>query len=241
MLRTISVVGHALRLKSSWNTRTRKGSIEASTPNPACIADETLDMDWITTTYVLDQLKNDAKAPAWDHLYESFHHVIVAFARKLGLSPTDADDAAQEAMMAFIVAFRNGRYDRNKGRLSHWLFGVARLSIKNYRRRAPREKLIADKQTNTGFWQKLPDENELQKTWADEWHQMVMQKCLQQARHELEPRTFEAFRLYALCEKSVKDVAAQLEMTTNAVYIAKNRVLSRLRELEKDFEGTTRT
>ena len=65
---------------------------------------------------------------------------------------------------------------------------------------------------------------------------MVLTKCLEQARRELDPNVFEAFELYALSEIPVDDVAQRLRMSRNAVYIAKSRVLSRLRELEHQFE-----
>ena len=195
-------------------------------------------MDWVTTTQVLEDLKGSPTAPAWDHLFGNFHHVIVRFACRLGLSATDAEDAAQEAMIAFVTAFRNGKYQREKGRLSHWLFGVARRTILNYRKRLPREQLIADPQTGTTFWDKQPDEAAVSQSWTEEWQQMVVQKCLERVQLELDKKTFDAFRLYALCERPVKDVADDLHMTPNAVYIAKNRVLSRLRQLEEEFEGT---
>jgi RNA polymerase sigma-70 factor (ECF subfamily) len=66
---------------------------------------------------------------------------------------------------------------------------------------------------------------------------MTLMACLEQVRKELDPAVFEAFRLYALEDKPVEEVAVQLTMSHNAVYIAKSRVLSRLRQLEREFEG----
>jgi RNA polymerase sigma-70 factor (ECF subfamily) len=65
---------------------------------------------------------------------------------------------------------------------------------------------------------------------------MVLTKCLEQARRELDSKVFEAFNLYALSEIPADDVAQRLKMSRNAVYIAKSRVLSRLRQLERQFE-----
>ena len=55
-------------------------------------------------------------------------------------------------------------------------------------------------------------------------------------RKEFDPKVFKAFELYALGQIAVDKVAQQFEMSPNAVYIAKCRVLSRLRELKQQFE-----
>ena len=194
-------------------------------------------MQWITTTQVLKDLKaSDNNEPTWQRFSEHFQPVVVSFARKLGLSATDAEDAAQEAMVAFLKAFRGGKYEREKGRLSNWLFGVARRVILNFRADQPLERLIADKTTATSFWDLIQDDHSVKHSWETEWRRMVLAKCLEQARRELDPKAFEAFKLYALSEMPVDEVAHRLSMSQNAVYIAKSRVLSKLRQLERQFE-----
>jgi len=195
-------------------------------------------MEWITTTQVLEDMKASKDASAWGRFERHFFPVVVSFAKRLGLSQADAEDAAQETMLAFLKAFRSGRYDREKGRLSHWLFGVARNAILNFRRRAGRDKLIADQTAQTGFWDRLEDENAVRHTWTVEWQRMVILRCLERARQEFDAKTFEAFELFALSEKPIAEVMQRLNMSRNAIYIAKSRVLSRLRQLEQEFEGS---
>jgi RNA polymerase sigma-70 factor (ECF subfamily) len=61
---------------------------------------------------------------------------------------------------------------------------------------------------------------------------------------EFEPRSYQAVRLVVVEDRKPADVAAELGMTANAVYIAKSRILGRLREVlidlgEAGFEPTT--
>ena len=147
-------------------------------------------MEWVTTTQILEQLKSQPQAPAWEQLYQSFYKVIVNFARKMGLSAPDAEDAAQEAMIEFVKAFRAGKYDRQKGRLSHWLFGIARLTIRNYIRRRPHEPVIADNNSGTSFLNQIEDENASHHTWTVEWQQIILERCLQRARVDFDPQNF---------------------------------------------------
>ncbi len=193
-------------------------------------------MEWVTTTQVLEELHSSNDAPAWQRFCGHFHTVVVNFARRMGLSVPDAEDAAQETMLAFVKEFRDGKYDRDKGHLSDWLFGIARNVILNFRKRRPQEQLIADKTTGTSFLDQIQDDHSIKISWDIEWRRMVLAKCCEQARKEFDPKVFKAFELYALAQTPADKVAQQLEMSRNAVYIAKCRVLSRLRELDGQFE-----
>lgn len=197
-------------------------------------------MQWVTTTQVLEDLKAPNDELAWQRFCEHFRPVVVNFARQLGLSATDAEDAAQETMVAFLKAFRDGKYDREKGRLSNWLFGVAKRVILNLRGHQPLERLIADKTTGTSFWDLVQDDHDIKCSWETQWRQMVLTRCLKQARQELDPKVFEAFELYAISQMPVEEVAQRLKMSRNAVYIAKSRVLSRLRQLELSLNDSTK-
>jgi RNA polymerase sigma-70 factor (ECF subfamily) len=139
-------------------------------------------------------------------------------------------------MAAFFKAFKGGKYDPKKGRLSNWLFGVAKRVILNLRGRQPLERLIADKTTGTSFWDLVQDDQTIRRTWEAEWREMVLQKCLARIRSEFEAKVVRAFELYALSGTSVEAVCQELDMSRNAVYIAKSRILSRLRELAAQFE-----
>jgi RNA polymerase sigma-70 factor (ECF subfamily) len=193
-------------------------------------------MEWVTTTQVLEELQSSNDAPAWRRFCDHFHIVVVNFSKHMGLSITDAEDVAQETMLAFVKAFRDGKYDRDKGHLSDWLFGIAKHVILNFRRRLPSEQLVADKTTGTSFLDQIQDDRNIKLTWETEWRHMVLTRCFEQARKEFNPKVFKAFELYALSQTAADKVAQQLEMSQNAVYIAKCRVLSRLRELEGQFE-----
>jgi len=193
-------------------------------------------MQWVTSTQILEGLKTTGNTTAWDKFCDHFQPVVVNFARQLGLPEADAEDAAQETMLEFLKAFRNEKYNREKGSLGNWLFGIARRVILNLRGRKPLEQLVADKTTGTSFWDLIQDDHNIKHTWETEWRQMVLTKCVQQVRRELDPKVVEAFELYALSEQPVEEVAGRLKMSNNAVYIAKSRVLSRLRELERQFE-----
>jgi DNA-directed RNA polymerase specialized sigma24 family protein len=59
---------------------------------------------------------------------------------------------------------------------------------------------------------------------------------MEQARAEVEPRTFEAFELAAIRDVPADQIADELGMTRNAVFIAKHRVLKRIANLRREYE-----
>ena len=63
---------------------------------------------------------------------------------------------------------------------------------------------------------------------------VLLRRALKLLQSEVEPRTFQAFWRVVVEGNSPADVAADLGLTTNAVYLLKARLLRRLRE---EFEG----
>lgn len=187
----------------------------------------------MTTSHLLDGLKDPANKVIWQAYVERYRPLVIQYGIRLGLSPTDAEDAAQLSLIEFCTSYQADKYDRTRGRLRDWLFGIARNQVLNYRRRqvARGPILIGDGSSGTDFFNALPDEDNMAKAWDEEWRQAVMRQCLAAVRTEVEARTFEAFELFALQDQPAEKVAAKLGITANAVFGAKRRVLRRIREL----------
>ena len=163
-------------------------------------------------------------------------HMKRAYYAALAISGehSDAMDLSQEA---FVRAYRGGQYDREKGRLSAWLFGIADRRVRHaWRKRAGQPRQMAAAQ-RTAFWDNLPDEEATRQSWDASWEQAVLDQCLQQVRAEVEASTIRAFELFALHGRPAADVAGELGMSRNAVFIAKHRVMKRVLELRRQFEA----
>lgn len=189
-------------------------------------------MEWITTSTILERLQDYENASAWNRFVARFRTPIVEFARKMGLANADAEDAAQETLMAFAKAYRKGHYDRNKGRLSKWLFGIAYLHV----RRIYGDRARRDAQVESGCCASIPDERDATISWDKTWRQSVLEQCLARVRQEVEPTTYRAFEMTALVKRPAAEVAGELSISRNAVFIAKHRVLTRLRKLQEEYE-----
>jgi len=191
-------------------------------------------MKWVTTTQILDDLSSENEQ-VWNEFNSYFYPVIFNFARKTGFSDTDAEDITQQSLLRFLKAFREGKYIKDKGRLKSWLWGIAHNVMLDYRRHLPKERLVKGKTEETSFWDSLEDEHS-QMTWNCEWRKMVLSKCLEQIASQVDPKVLRTFELYAFFGRPAEEVAQTLGITANAVYIAKTRVVAKLRELVNQFE-----
>lgn len=190
-----------------------------------------------TTTFLLERLKDPDDQAVWRAFTERYRPMIVRTARRTGLNQEDAQDAAQMALMAFFTAYRDGKYDREKGRLRHWLFGIARHWILNtFDKRQRRQVDVSNPSDQTDFFTRQPADDQMEQVWEQEWREAALRHCLRQVRTEFDPKTFRAFELFAQNGLPARKVAEQLSMTSNAVFIAKHRILKRIRELLPQME-----
>lgn len=183
----------------------------------------------VTGTTLLEGLRDPANQTIWTQYVERYRPMIVRYAKRRGLDAEDAEDVAQTSLLAFSDGYRDGRYDRSKGRLRSWLFGIVANEVRAKRRKQeiPRdgEDALAGVEADDG-----------QSAWDEEWQRAVLRECLAQARSEVQPETWRAFELFALEGRSAESVASELATTANAVFLAKRRILARMRELRPLME-----
>jgi RNA polymerase sigma-70 factor (ECF subfamily) len=191
-----------------------------------------------TTTALLEDLADPANEAVWREFDQRYRPILIALGRRLGLAPEDAADAAQEALVRFVAAYRGGSYDRSRGRLHSWLTGIARHCILDLRHaagtRQPRRGLSAI--------EALPDEPAMSEMWEEETARHILRFAVGRLRDETDtkPDTIRAFELLAFHDRSPRDVADELGMSMNDVYLAKHRCLKHMRtfvtELNEAYE-----
>lgn len=193
----------------------------------------------LTSTSLLEGLKDPGNGDTWRAFVERYRPMLVSYARRsFGMSRADAEDAAQEAMNAFFEQYMKGAYDRDKGRLRKWLFGIATNKNRALLRKNARtpEIQVSGQTTSTGFMDRVPDDTQLEQAWDKEWQRAIFRQCFEEVRHELDEKTINAYIQYAKEQQPAETVAAELGMSINAVYLAKHHVLKRIRDMIPTME-----
>lgn len=186
-----------------------------------------------TTTRLLDALHETDNAPLWAQIDARYRPVIAALARRLGLNDSDAEEVAQQTLSEFVRAYGEGRYDRTKGRLSSWILGIAHHTTL----RSLRGTRYAAKGVGQTALSEIPDESALRSIWTDERDRSILSQAMGLLRSEsgVDDRTLLAFELVALRGVPVGEAAAQTKMSVDQVYVAKSRIVKRLRQLIEEL------
>lgn len=190
-----------------------------------------------TNTLLLEGLADPENDAIWREFHGRYQPVLVAFARRFGLTDDQAEDATQEALLRFVEEYRAGRYERSRGRLRSWIFAIARARILDSKRERGRN----DAWRGESALANVPGDDELESAWEDEWRRAILRQGIHELRTgtNTDPKTIRTFELLALEERAPQEVAELMGSTVNAVYVAKHRALDRLRviltRLTEDF------
>jgi RNA polymerase sigma-70 factor, ECF subfamily len=150
--------------------------------------------------------------------------MLFHWARRSGLSEDDAADLVQEVFVVLVQTLPTFQSDRS-GKFRKWLRTVLLNKLRDGKRRAIRAaRALAERPQDA----ELPDNAEL--FWEREYHQELARRALRLMQAEFTPNTWKACWETVVRDRSSADVARELGITENAVYIARCRVLRRLRQ-----------
>jgi RNA polymerase sigma-70 factor, ECF subfamily len=190
-----------------------------------------------TSTSLLEGLRDPANETVWRAYVERYRPLIVRYAQRIGVPAGEAEDVAQTSLLEFSAALIAGKYDRERGRLRGWMFGIVHRQVSRWRERVkPREVPAADASALGDALNSLAAPDEFERAWEDEWRQAVLRQCLDEVRREVQPTTLRAFERFVFDEVPANQVAAELGITPNAVFGAKRRILERVRALMPRME-----
>lgn len=188
-----------------------------------------------TTTKLLEDLHDAGNIAAWGEFDLRYRSLLVGFARHMGFGPEDAAEIAQRVLAEFSQGQKRGEYRRDRGRLRSWLIGIARHVGSDLRRERGRERVGG----NTAAIAQATDdvEPDLLEAWRLERDRVVLDRALATLRENgrTDEQTFLAFELFALRGVPADQVAALCGMSVDSVYVAKNRLTKRLRQLVREM------
>ena len=131
----------------------------------------------VTSTTLLEGLKDSGNQTIWLQFVDRYRPLIQRYGERLGLTAEDAEDATQASLMAFCEAYREAKYERARGRLGDWLFGIVHNQVRNQQRKRGRSREVAVTETQVAGIEARGSE-ELERIWEEEWQDAVARECL---------------------------------------------------------------
>ena len=189
-----------------------------------------------TRPSLLIRVRDPADSAAWQEFVEVYRPVILRFAQLKGIQAVDAEDIAQEVLVAVAKAVEQREHDPKRAKFRTWLRRVANNIILDALTRGKPDCVTGDSSLQAILAQKEsrngPDSDLLRL----EYRREVFHWAARQVRKEFREETWIAFWQTAVEERSVEDVARELGKGLGAIYTARSRVIRRIQKKVTEHE-----
>ncbi|MFI5460593.1 MAG: RNA polymerase sigma factor [Isosphaerales bacterium] len=179
-----------------------------------------------TQPSLLLRIRDASDVESWQTFVSVYAPLIYRSCRRRGLQDADAADVGQEVLAQVARSIRDFEYQPGVGRFRDWLGAVVRNKVSRFLEnevRGVRGVLVDRSVENLGA-------SEADGEWVAEFHAHLLSAALDRIRDRFEPPTWRAFEGVWLDDRASSDVARDLALPIEAVYLAKSRVLKRLRD-----------
>ncbi|MDB4766315.1 sigma-70 family RNA polymerase sigma factor [bacterium] len=165
---------------------------------------------------------------AWAEFVKLYEPLLFNTARKLGLSQNDAVDAVQEVFVHLGKVIAQWKPTGRPGAFRGWLVRVARNQMLALIQRTTMLKAESAGNGANEFALANSDDSQQSTYFNIEFRRTVFLYVVRKIRDSFSEKTWQAFWFTYMDQRSPIEVAAELDLTTGAVYIARSRVMSRL-------------
>ena len=168
---------------------------------------------------------------AWRDLTDLYRPLIIGWLNRQGVPAVDLEDLSQDVLLSVVKHLPGFEHSGRRGAFRSWLRTIVRSRTTDYWRVVGASTPADGGSGATAALQQIADpDSDLNRQWDEEHDRYVLGCLLDLVEQEFEPATLRAFRRLALEGANGAEVAAELGLSVAAVYMAKSRVLQRIRQ-----------
>jgi RNA polymerase sigma-70 factor (ECF subfamily) len=189
-----------------------------------------------TRASLLERLRDPRDARAWDEFVTLYAPLLHAYAMRHRLQDADAADVAQETLRHVVRAVPGFAYDPAKGSFRGWLLAIARNEIRKHANRSHspgRGTGDSDVRAVLDGVAAPADDPEFEA----EYRAALFRRAADRAKGAFREATWQMFWRTVVNNEDVAAVAAALGVSPGAVYVARSRVVARVRAEAKALAG----
>lgn len=181
-----------------------------------------------TSVSLLLRLKRSGDDDAWSRFVELYTPLLFFWARQNGLRSPDDSDFVQDVFLTLIEKLPRFEYDRGKS-FRGWLHTLVINKWRDRCRVAIPVGLPLDDDLAAS-----PEKGASDIFCQQEHHRYLAARALAIMQAEFSEKTWKACWEFVVRDRPAHDVAAELGIAESSVYVAKCRVIRRLRQ---ELEG----
>ena len=184
-----------------------------------------------TRASLLIRLRDGTSPEAWHEFVKLYSPLVYGFARNRGLQDADAADLMQDVLRSVSGAVGRLDYDRQKGGFRAWLFAITRNKLFTFQERRRSQAFASGDTAAVEQLNNTPDRaNQLEAEWDRDYERRLASAAMEKIRVEFNENTWQAFWLTAVDGLPAEEVRQRLGISTGAIYVAKSRVLARIKQ-----------
>ena len=189
-----------------------------------------------TRPTLLARLGDQSDRDAWQQFSSIYAPVIYRLARGRGLQDADAQDLTQKVLISVAKAIPRWQSKNDGTKFRHWLRRVTKNATINALTRQPHDLGVGGS-SRIDLLREHPDPDLATVEQIDwESRREAYRLAAIEVRREVKPETWELFARTVIGGESVPAVSQSTGKSVGSVYVAKCRVLRRLRQLALEME-----
>ncbi len=183
-----------------------------------------------TNESLILRVKDPADAASWSDFLSIYRPVVIRMACGLGLQHADADDLAQQVFLSVAKAIESWEPDSHQPPFRVWLSRITRNAIVNaLTRRKP--DAPGGSTSVQQMLRELPDRSDATaQQLMEESRREAIRWATEEIQSEFTEQTWAMFWLSSIEGESVAEVARRQNKTPGAVYMARFKVMQRLKD-----------
>lgn len=185
------------------------------------------------------RLRHTADAEAWQEFVEIYQPLIFRIAVKKGLQAADARDLTQEVLLRVATAINQWNPNPEQGTFRGWISRITRNMVIDFFRNRQRLPVTSDETSIFKLVHSTPQQSEETGLFDFEQERQMFVWAAEKIRPTFHATTWQAFWSTAVELKSPEQIATDLGISRGAVYIAKSRVMAKLKKTiaQTRFDG----
>ena len=185
---------------------------------------------------LLLRVRDPSDDEAWAEFASIYRPVICRFAVFRGLQEADAEDLAQQVLLAVSGAISRWTPDPQRAKFRTWLRRIAENAILNALTRGVPDRSSGDDEIKAFLDQRPACSGPDSEFLKMEYRREVFTRAATQIREEFSRDTWNSFWLTAVEGMEVEAAAGQLGRTRGSVYASRSRVMKRLKQKVEEFD-----
>ena len=188
------------------------------------------------------RLRDAGDQQAWREFVSIYEPLILRLLRQRGLQEADARDVTQQVVIAVTQAVDRWEPDGRDASFRRWLFSIARKLALKFVQRGRASHISAGRGKGGSDMlerlDRLPEpDNRTSLEFDNEYRNEVFRWAAERVRCEFRETTWQAFWRTCVLNEPMAEVAEYLGMSPGSVYVARSRVIGRLRQSVEEFEA----